>query len=103
MQSLSHSFRICLPWQRSRSNDSDAEKKPPLVDLGLKSSKSGIQLMPSDSKAIVEERAAILEFERGLDRQSAEKQAMLEWAVQARRRRLGPRRIKVSSEGRETR
>jgi hypothetical protein len=50
-------------------------------------------LLPNEDRHAVEERSAILEFEAGLSRQEAEREALLEWAGQHSTKRR-PRRSK---------
>ena len=56
------------------------------------STPSAISLLPRGDRDSVEERSAILEFEAGLDRDRAEKQAVLEWAGRKSRQVTNTRR-----------
>jgi hypothetical protein len=59
-------------------NKYPAGQNPP--PLHKATAPESISLLPVAERYLLEERAAILEFEAGLNRQDAERQALLEWA-----------------------
>lgn len=67
------------------AHDSPSQRAP--VDV-----LSAISFLPPGDRDSVEERSAILEFEAGLDRERAEKEAVLEWAGRKSRKVTSTRR-----------
>jgi hypothetical protein len=64
--------------REKRHNKYPVGQNPPPLQKATVS--ETISLLPVAERNLLEERAAILEFEAGLNRQDAERQALLEWA-----------------------
>jgi hypothetical protein len=60
--------------------DANASKRvtfPTKPEADAKAYKSSLSWLPSEDREVFEERAAIIEFEGGLDREEAERKAIL--------------------------
>lgn len=79
--------------KRPESNDDETSAAPGSASRRAPLTvPSAMSLLPPGDRASIEERSAILEFEAGLDRDRAEKEAVLEWAGRKSRQVTSTRR-----------